>query len=242
MSKFVTAPLSINDMDTDLESKTVYIFDYDNSSLKKEDFYNYISNIGVLADMYFSEETPYEDIKIILEKYMNDKRFLHFTSLNTIIFNCLFHLKNIPTIKKSCLTKEQEKDFLINHLHLFNDWKQFYDSLFMYILCLATLPENCSTKSEMIKERFNGIEVNNSREISPIIVSLLLDDNFYSYYDSGIDEKLINYYPYYFENYLYDEKNIIPYLMGENNYYLNIINKLIYNDDFKNFIKNQTNL
>ena len=94
----------------------------------------------------------------------------------------------------------------------------------------------------MIKERFNGIEVNNSREISPIIVSLLLDDNFYSYYDSGIDEKLINYYPYYFENYLYDEKNIIPYLMGENNYYLNIINKLIYNDDFKNFIKNQTNL
>ena len=134
MSKFVTAPLSINDMDTDLESKTVYIFDYDKSSLKKEDFYNYISNIGVLADMYFSEETPYEDIKIILEKYMNDKRFLHFTSLNTIIFNCLFHLKNIPTIKKSCLTKEQEKDFLINHLHLFNDWKQFYDSLFMYFM------------------------------------------------------------------------------------------------------------
>lgn len=67
MSKFVTAPLSINDMDTDLESKTVYIFDYDKSSLKKEDFYNYISNIGVLADMYFQKKHLMKILKLFLK-------------------------------------------------------------------------------------------------------------------------------------------------------------------------------
>ena len=245
MSKFVTAPLSINDMDTDLESKIVYIFDYEKSSYKKEEFYNYVSNIGVIADIYFTKETPFDDIELILEKYMNDKRFLHFSSLNIIIFNCLLYLKGckrIPSSSLSCLTEEQEKEFLNNHLDLFNDWKKFYDSLFLYILCLATLPENCSEKTKLIKERFEGIEVNNTRDISPIIVSLLLDDYFYSYYDSGIDESLINYYPYYFENYLYDEKNIIPYLMGENNYYLKIINDSLYNEEFQKFIKNQNYL
>ena len=84
-------------MDTDLESKTVYIFDYEKSSYKKEEFYNYVSNIGVIADIYFTKETPFDDIELILEKYMNDKRFLHFSSLEINCHPGTSLIKRIPS-------------------------------------------------------------------------------------------------------------------------------------------------
>ena len=69
------------------------------------------------------------------------------------------------------------------------------------------------------------------------MVSLLIDDYYYEYYDDGINELLVNYYPYYFENYLYDEKNIIPYLMNPNNYYLKIINDIVHKKEFEKFLE-----
>ena len=54
-TKIVSAPLSISDMDSDLESQTIYIFDYEKSELKGIEFLEYIKNCGLLADVYFSE-------------------------------------------------------------------------------------------------------------------------------------------------------------------------------------------
>lgn len=237
MSKIVTAPLNINDMDEDLESKTVYIFDYENSSIKGIHFYEYICCTGINADIYFNENISYNDKKILLERYMTDKRFLHFLSFNATIFNIINLYKNIKKRNKmSFFTKNEEKQFLEEHLDLIKKWKAFYDSLFYYILFLATLPENCTNKIEQIKKRFEGCEVNNTEELSVNMISLLMDDYFYEYYDSGIDDTLINYYPYYFENKLYDEQSIIMYIINPNNYYLKIINDIIHNEMFRNFL------
>ena len=241
MSKIVTAPLNIKDMDKDLESKTVYIFDYDDSSLKGLDFYNYISNIGIIADIQFSKKISYNDKKMLLERYMNDNRFLHFLSFNATIFNIINLYRNVKKRNKlSIFSKDEEKMFLEEHLDLISKWKAFYDSLFYYILFLATLPENCSDKIEQIKKRFEGCPINNNKDLSANIVSLLMDSYYYEYYDSGIDELLVNYYPYYFENNLYDEKNIIVYLINPNNYYLKILNDMVHDERFEKFIANLT--
>jgi len=238
MSKIVTAPLNINDMDKDLESKSVYIFDYTKSSLKGMNFYEYICNTGIIADIYFDENVSYNDKKMLLERYMNDNRFLHFLSFNITIFNIINLYRNVDKRNNlSFFSKDEEKQFLEEHLDLISKWKAFYDSLFFYILFLATLPENYSNKIEQIKKRFEGCKVNNTMELSVNIVSLLIDDYYYEYYDDGINELLVNYYPYYFENYLYDEKNIIPYLMNPNNYYLKIINDIVHKKEFKDFLE-----
>ena len=50
-SKIVSAPLSINDMDNDLISKTIYIFDYTNSKIKNNAFLDYICNTGIISDV-----------------------------------------------------------------------------------------------------------------------------------------------------------------------------------------------
>jgi len=237
MSKIVTAPLNINDMDNELESKTVYIFDYKNSQFKGIQFYDYISNTGIISDIYFSEDISYKDKKLLLEKYMNDNHFLHFLSFNSAIFNILCLYKNVKLrVQTSCLTEKEEKLFLEEQIKLISKWKAFYDSLFYYILCLASLPENCSNKKEQIKKRFEGAPINNTMDLSVNMISLLIDDYFYEYYDSGINESLVNYYPYYFENNLYDENSIIVHLINPNNYYLDIINKSIHNEKFQKFL------
>lgn len=237
MSKIVTAPLNIDEMDIELESNTVYIFDYSKSLYKRFQFYDYISNIGIIADIYFDENVEYIDKKLLLEKYMNDNHFLHFLSFNSAIFNVLCLYKKVDLrIETSCLTKEEEKLFLKENIELISKWKAFYDSLFYYILCLATLPENCSNKKEQIKKRFEGAPINNSMDLSVNMVSLLIDDYYYEYYDSGINESLINYYPYYFENNLYDENSIIIYITNPSNYYLDIINKSLHNKEFQKFL------
>ena len=62
-TKLVTAPILNSDMDDDLESKTIYIFDYDKSQKfdKTTNFLDYINNLGLLSDIYFcntSKELP----------------------------------------------------------------------------------------------------------------------------------------------------------------------------------------
>ena len=69
-AKLVNAPLNINDMDEDLESKTVYVFDYSKSSLQGLDFLNYIKNTSVVSDIFISADVPTFTRNTLLESYM----------------------------------------------------------------------------------------------------------------------------------------------------------------------------
>lgn len=240
MTKIVTAPLNINDMDDDLESNNTYIFDYKNSSIKGSKFYEYITNTGIKSDILFHSSISYNDKKLLLEKYMLDKRFLHFLSFNVTIFNILNLYRNINIRNdNSIFSKEEEKQFLNEHINLISEWKKFYDSLFYYILFTATLSENCNNSIEEIKNRFKGAEINNIESLSVNMVSLLMDYYFYNYYDFGIDDSSIYYYPYYFENNLYDEKYIIDYIINSNNYYYTIINRIVHYKKFRDFLESK---
>lgn len=240
MSKIVTAPLNINEMDNDLESNNTYIFDYKNSSIKGIKFYEYIANSGIKSDILFHSSISYNDKKLLLEKYMSEKRFLHFLSFNITIFNIinLYRQINIRN-DKSIFSIKEEKQFLNEHYNLISEWKKFYDSLFYYILFSATLSENCINPKEEIKKRFEGAKINNNENLSVNMISLLIDYYFFNYYDYGIDDSSIYYYPYYFENNLYDEKYIIDYIINSNNYYYNIINKIIHYKEFRDFLESK---
>ena len=56
ITKIVTAPLLIQHMDVDLESKTIYTFDYDNSEKYEKPymFLDYINNISVISNILFT--------------------------------------------------------------------------------------------------------------------------------------------------------------------------------------------
>lgn len=237
MFKIVSAPLNIKDMNDDLESNELYVFDYDKSEYKGIQFYEYLSNL-TNVDIIFSNTTSYNDKKMLLERYMNDNRFLHFKSFNITIFNIINLYKNIDKrLELSIFSKNEEEKFLDEHKSLISEWIKFYDSLFFYILFLATLPKDCSNKKEQIKKRFEGCTINNTIELSVNMVSLLMDEYYYEYYDSGINESLVNYYPYYFENNLYDEKDIITYIISPYNYYLKILSDMVYDKRFETFMK-----
>ena len=92
-AKLVNAPLNINDMDEDLESKTVYVFNYSKSSLQGLDFLNYIKNTSVVSDIFISADVPTFTKNTLLESYMKSSTFYHITSFNLTILNMIYIIK-----------------------------------------------------------------------------------------------------------------------------------------------------
>ena len=57
----VKAPLNISILDKDLASDTVYVYDYNNSELKKEEFLNYVQQIGGISDVIFDKTIHFDE-------------------------------------------------------------------------------------------------------------------------------------------------------------------------------------
>lgn len=233
--KKVTIPLLLSDMDTDLESHTIYQFDYDNSEHTNncEEFLDYINKMGIISDVYFNN-TP-ENIRTkLLEYYMTNIHFNHILSFNIAIMNCIYKLKQtLLRIKGSALSNEMEINFVNTHKDLLNKWIKFFDSYLLYMITFSTLKD----KSISIKSRYNSTQINNDKSLSPNIVSLFLDDFFYDYYKSGINEDNINYYTYYFDNKLYDNKTFDEIMLNDANYFIKILISSAQDKKWENYLQ-----
>lgn len=240
-TKLVTAPLSISDMDEDLESSTVYIFDYTKSTLKGVEFLNYIKNCGLIADVYFDQNVNYETKSELLIEYMKSSSFYHLTSFNSTILNVIYSLSNTnKRIKFGFFNESELNKIKSSHYDLFNIWKQMYDSLFYYMMNMIHLGKENITNKEKIKCKYNTFCDDTS--VSPNIFSVLLDPFFYDYY--GIIELQNNdtYYTYYFDNNLYDEKSLPLLLLNDSNYILKILYDTLYDPRFKEYLETKTDL
>lgn len=234
-TKLVKAPLLNSDMDTDLESATVYIFDYDNS-IKYDictDFLDYINNLGVISDVYFN--TTSEDVRFkLLNYYMTNTHFNHILSFNIAIMNCIYKLKNIKLrLKGSALTDSMESLFTQNNKELLTKWIEFFDSYLMYMIIFSTNGE------KDIKNRYNKNKITLDNSLSPNIVSLFLDDFFYDYYKSGINENSIKYWKYYYENKLYDNKPFNAIMLNDANFFIKILLSSSKDNRWKNYLEKQ---
>lgn len=234
-TKVVRAPLLNSDMNSDLESATVYIFDYDNSEKYENitDFLDYINNLGIICDIYFNNTS--ENIRLeLLKYYMTNKHFNHILSFNIAIMNCIYKLKNIKLrLKGSALTDTMEINFTKNNTNLLLKWIEFFDSYLIYMITFAT------NEGKDIKNRYDKEKITSDNSLSPNIVSLFLDDFFYDYYKTGINENSIKYWKYYYENKLYDNKPFNIIMLNDANFFIKILLSSAKDNRWKNYLEKQ---
>lgn len=239
-SKIVTAPLHINDMDDNLESQTTYIFNYEKSSLKNDDFLNYIENCGVISDVYISTNVNTDEKILLLLSYMNSKRFYHLMSFNATILNIIYQRNNIHKfIKYGFLNSSEITYFLKKYSTIIDDWISVYNSLFIYMLNMLQLSKENITNIFEIKKKYNELNFNNRKDLSVNIFSLLQDPFFYDYYTIKENKYNNYYYTYYFDNLLYDEKSVPLLLLNKDNFILKILYDSLYNENFKKYLLKQ---
>lgn len=235
--KLVSAPLSINDMDEDLESKTVYVFDYEKSSLKGLDFLNYIKNVSVIADIFMPQTTDYLTKSTLLLSYMKSQKFYHITSFNYTILQILYKMKNSDMNTKYSLLTENEIELFIKENNIFlQEFIKIFDSIFAYMMMLATLEKSDFFNISRIKSRYDDKQIITSSYVYPNMMSLLLDDFFYDYYKDGVDINNINYYSSYFDNNLYDNKSFQLILLNDANFVFKTLFDMVHNPKFNNYI------
>lgn len=234
-TKVVKVPLLNSDMDSDLDSATVYIFDYDKSEKFDNctNFLNYINNLGIISDIYFNN-TPEEIRFKLLNYYMTNNHFNHILSFNIAIMNCVYKFKNIKLrLKGSALTDTMEYSFLKINKNLISKWIEFFDSYLIYMITFAT------NNGKDIKNRYNNDKITTDNSLSPNIVSLFLDDFFYDYYKSGINENSVKYWKYYYENKLYDNKPFNIIMLNDANFFIKILLSSSKDNRWKDYLEKQ---
>lgn len=242
-AKLVNAPLNINDMDEDLESKTVYVFDYSKSSLQGLDFLNYIKNTSVVSDIFISADVPTFTKNTLLESYMKSSTFYHITSFNLTILNMIYIIKKSKKrITCTFFSEEESNQFINTYSDLLNEWINVYDSLFAYMLILSSMNKNDIFNNDKIRSFYDADKINNNSSLSPNVMSLLLDDVFYYYYEDGINRSNVSYYKKYFEEKLYDNKSLQMILLNDANFIFKILYDMVHNDEFSKYLENHPNL
>lgn len=240
-AKLVSAPLKIEDMDQDLDSKTVYIFDYEKSSIKGLEFLNYIKNSSVIADIYISQEVAEYTKSLLLEKYMTSPTFYHITSFNLTILNLIYIKKGLDKrVPYSMFKSDEAIRFIENHEELLNDWIKVFDSLFMYMLNIVTLNDKDIFDNSAIRNRYDQSKIITDKEISPNVMAPLLDDAFYYYYQEGVTLSNVSYYQHLFELPLYDNKPLQALLYNDANFIIRILHDMIHNEEFQKYMLEQT--
>ena len=170
---------------------------------------------------------------------MNSATFYHIASLNLTILNLIYIFKN--SSKRtfySIFTEEESLRFIESHNDILNEWIKIYDSLFAFMLILSTMDKNDVLNIHKIRSRYDDSKMNKINNISPNVMSLLLDDAFYYYYQDGIDRNNVFYYPKYFEENLYDNKPLQAILFNDANFIIKILFDLVHSEQFNDFVKN----
>lgn len=225
----VSLPLTISDMDEDLESKSIYLIDYDSSTLKNQEFLDYIERIGLVADVEF-KNTSSNDKFELLKLYMESKYFHHFLSFNIAIMNCIYGLKGFSMrLGHSCLTFEEEIQFTKDNAELLYKWIAFFDSYLMYMVALA------SNKDQILKDRYPQEMITQER-IGSTAVSLFLDDFFYDYFKTKIDEKNVRYWQYMYDNKIYDGKTFNIIILNKANWIFKVLHNTSCEEKWNEFL------
>ena len=234
-SKIVSAPLSITDMDNDLISKTIYIFDYNNSKIKNNEFLDYISNTGIISDAIIDSNISYNEKSNLLYHYMKSPNFYHLYNFNKTIVDIIKYFKSQKSIKTNgFLSLDEIQNFIKHNYNIINNWNTFYDSIFFLILELIKSKNIGEINIFNIKNTYS--KINDTTNISPNICSPLLDNYFWDIYQYKVNNNNKIFYDYYFTKPLYDEKDIVYLLINDSNYIWKILNDTFFNNQFKPFL------
>lgn len=231
----VTAPLNITNAG-DVDVNSIFIFDYENSfkneTNKPNKLITYLEHLGSMMDVFITKETSYEEKEQLILSYFNSGSFFNIYTLTQTLIHILFIYKEIEYKgNKSILSDSECIKFIKKNEDFMNTIIELYDSLFVIMLYYSSnLNKDIKNiKNKFSKERFNKME------LSPNLLNVLLDKEFYNYYDKHIGKK-INYYTFLFDNLLYKNMSFMDVLTNTNNTLLPLLIDLN-NKDFQKFIE-----
>lgn len=228
-SKTYTIPLNIKELNDN--SFELYVIDYQNSSLKGEDFFKYLEKTALLADIDTSNVSE-DEILNLLDIYMNSQYFHHFLSFNIAVLNCIYKIKNYPArLQGSCLTTKGEDKFIKTHKELLQKWISFFDSYLIYMIIMA------SNKDMILKERYPENMIKYDKSVCSTAVSLFLDPFFYDYFQSGINENEVYYWTYQYDNKLYDGKHFNNIILNKSNWIFKVLHNTSTDSKWNTFLE-----
>lgn len=225
----VTAPLNITVMNKDLASDTVYVYDYNESELKGEEFINYVQQIGGISDIIFNKSTSFKDKDLLLYNYISNPVELNYYHFIMTFIDVLFTYKNIDIdIEDSLFTKTDCREFITKHQLFITRIAMFLDSL----LPLMVMKLSANTTIDKLKIKYNSKQISYD-EIEPNVLHCLKCKEFWDYYKNGIDKDNIFYYDKIFKN------KFEKILFNENNFVWEILLGMK-NKQFQDFLKEKS--
>lgn len=230
----VTAPLTIVQADK-LDTDTIYVFDYENSFKNEENkadkMITYLESFGGMFDIFLQVGVSYGEREELFLRYFHSGSFFNVYTLTQTMVHLMYVQKEIPYFgDKSIFTDDECKTFIERNKTFINEVVQLYDSLFLIMLIYSSKP---TKEIKDIKSKYSEDGII-STELSPNLLSVLLDGTFYKYYEKHISDDMY-YYSFLFDNRLYKSMTFLDVLTNSNNNLLPVMIDLN-NKKFQEFV------
>jgi len=231
----VTAPLTVAQADK-LDTDTIYVFDYENSfkneNEKPDKMITYLESFGGMFDLLVYETLPYDEREEIFFRYFKSGSFFNVYSLAQTMIHIVFTFKGLKyNGNRSIFSDKECYKFIDKNKTFMKEVIQLYDSLFLVMLIYSAKPTK-DIKDIKAKYSVDGIIKD---ELSPNLLSILLDKTFYKYYEK-YPAKDLYYYSFLFDNKLYKSMSFLDVLTNENNTLLPVMIDLS-NKEFQKFVE-----
>lgn len=229
----VTAPLNILEAG-DVDTNTIYVFDYiesfKNEDNKPDKFITYLESLGGMVDMIIDSKVAYEEKEQLILRYFNAGSFFNIYTLVQSFIHILFIYKGIEYYgRRSIFTDGECEKFILRNKIFMKTATDLYNSLFLIMLLYSIEKDMKKVKNRYTKERF----IND--ELSPNLLTVMLDSMFYEYYTKHIGKDLY-YYTFLFDNRLYKNMPFDNILTNDNNNLLPVMFDLG-NEKFQKFLE-----
>lgn len=212
------APIPLDFLKQYFEDKNVtFLIDYDNSSLDKERFLTYLSNLEIPCDIKISSDEKFIEI---YSAYLKFNQMLDLPLLEHVTTNFLLERKGLRANRFPNYLKMWDAEFKM--------WEERLDSLLLYTLYTLNIPQ-----AKVYVQNQERDETDSTEGIN--FVSLLKHERFFHYY--AIQRKA-KYFPKYFNEYMFKGNNLYYYWAKQHNplflFIISLINEKLDVDEFGN--------
>ena len=231
----VTAPLTLAQADK-LDTDTIYVFDYENSfkgeDNKPDKMITYLESFGGMFDLMIDRKISYTEREELVLRYYHSGSFFNVYTLTQTMIHIMYVKKGIQYFgSRSIFTDDECQAFIERNKTFIKETVQLYDSLFLVMLIYSAKPTK-EIKDIKVKYSDDGIIAD---ELSPNLLSVLLDESFYKYYEKYVSNDLY-YYSFLFDNRLYKSMTFLDVLTNSNNTLLPVMIDLNHKD-FQEFVR-----
>jgi hypothetical protein len=194
------APIPLDFLKQYFEDKDItFLIDYDNSTLDKERFLTYLSNLEIPCDIKISSDEKFIEI---FSAYLTFNQIVDIPLLEHIATNFFLERKKLRTNRFPNYLKMWDKEF--------KHWEERLDSLPLYGIYTFNFPQAKVYVQNQEKDETDSTEGIN-------FVSLLKHERFFEYY--AVKPTKHKYFPKYFNEYMFKGNSLFHYWAKKHNPY-----------------------